>query len=90
MDRDTVNNYKTTPILSDPIINDGIIYISVNEKIYALDSQTYESPETYAKEKTDTMNYDILLIALFIVVIILIFIRILIYRKKKNGGMHKK
>ena len=37
-----VNNYLTTAITSDPIVDDGVIYINVEDTIYALDTQTTE------------------------------------------------
>jgi len=33
-------NFITTPIVSNPYVNDGVVYIGVNGSIYALDAQT--------------------------------------------------
>lgn len=40
-----VYNFITTPFISDPVIDDGIVYVGLNGIIYALDTQTIEAPD---------------------------------------------
>ena len=47
-----VNNYITTPILSNLYIDDGVVCFGANGSVYALDAQTFEKPV----EKEDKRN----------------------------------
>jgi len=76
------NNYITTPIISDPIIDDGIVYFSVEETIYALDAQTFEMKDMPNTEKNDNI---LLIITIFISLIILITGTALLYNKKNKN-----
>ena len=76
------NNYITTPIISDPIIDDGIVYLSVEETIYALDAQTFEKEDMPNTEKNDNF---LLIITIFISLIILITGTALLYNKKNKN-----
>ncbi len=40
---DDLYNFITTPFVSDPVLDDGVLYVGVNGVIYALDTQTVES-----------------------------------------------
>ena len=40
---DDLYNFITTPIISDPIMGNGTVFIGANGTIYALNAQTYES-----------------------------------------------
>ena len=65
-------NYLTTPILSDPYIEDGIVYISAKGTIYALDAQTFEKPDTLVKKSSnDLFNIFIILVLLLITIAII-------------------
>ncbi len=76
------NNYVTTPILSNPVAKDGIVYFSAKGVVYALDAQTYERTEKTSQERVD-VNYELIsLILIFAVVVILLVF--LYSRKKKN------
>jgi outer membrane protein assembly factor BamB len=53
---DDANNYLTTPILSDPIVENSILYISSKGNIYALDAQTVEiNREGYSETSNDDL-----------------------------------
>jgi len=43
IEENKVNNYLTTPIIADPVIDDGAVYVPVGNIVYALDTQTTES-----------------------------------------------
>jgi outer membrane protein assembly factor BamB len=79
--KDDSLNYLTTPILSDPYIDDGIVYISAKGTIYALDAQTFEKPNTLLKKsQNDLFNIFIILV----LVLIAIALICLIIRKKQT------
>ena len=82
---DNANNYLTTPILSNPFVNDGIVYFGADGNIYALDAQTTEMSEEQTEKKSDNNYKLIILIILFtIIYILLIFTYILIKRNKEG------
>jgi len=76
-------NYLTTPILSDPYIEDGIVYISAKGTIYALDAQTFEKPEKISKDDSYNIIKLFIIIVLIFIGIILIFIPIRKLLKKR-------
>jgi len=81
LDYTTTHNYKTTPILSDPFINDEILYFGANGSIYALDAQTFESSE---EERPPTSDYYLfILFASLVITVLLASIIIYLYKKKK-------
>jgi outer membrane protein assembly factor BamB len=82
-----VNNYITTPILSSPYVEDGIVYFGAKGTIYTLDAQTFEEIKKLS-EKPFKIDQGLLLLIIGLVIIILIIL-MLIYPKKKNG-VHKK
>ncbi|KYK28562.1 hypothetical protein AYK20_07115 [Thermoplasmatales archaeon SG8-52-1] len=70
--KDDSLNYLTTPILSDPYIEDGVVYISAKGTIYALDAQTFEKPYTLLKKSSnDLFNIFIILVLLLITITII-------------------
>lgn len=79
---DNINNYITTPILSDPIVRDNIVYLSVNERVYALDAQTTEKQVGNKIDIIKTRDYNILFVLLAVILILLIII--LVIKKKEN------
>ena len=81
--KDDANNFLTTPILSDPVVKDGVVYIDVKGTIYALDSQTFEQPEAVHKKSDGEGEVPgfILFILMALLGLILIFIP---YSKKKK------
>jgi len=40
-----VYNFVTTPFISDPVVDDSVLYVGLNGTIYALAAQTVESQE---------------------------------------------
>jgi len=76
-----VTNYLTTPITSDPVVENGIVYIDIGGITYALSAQTFEESK---KENIDTefgnQNLHLLLI---VIVLILLLIIIRSLRSKK-------
>lgn len=83
---DTINNYITTPILSDPYVKDNVVYFGAKGNVYALDAQTFEKPEETPGGASE-FNYEILLIIISLVVIAMIILAIFyFYKKGKMGG----
>ena len=58
IDDDDVNKYITTPILSNPVTENGIVYIGIKGNVSAIDVQTYETPEKSIKEKSRNPDYN--------------------------------
>jgi outer membrane protein assembly factor BamB len=82
-----VNNYVTTPILSNPVVEDSIVYFGAKGNIYALDAQTVEKPIEEPKEKIELDQYMYLI--LLIIVIFVIIMIIIVPRKKKSNEVKK-
>lgn len=80
--RTDVNNYITTPILSNPYVHDGKVYFGAKGNVYALDAQTFEKPVVTQAKESD-MSQGLLLVFSILVIVCLIVI-ILIYPKKKK------
>ncbi len=70
------NNYITTPIVSNPIVEDGIVYLNAKGKVYALDAQTFEKNDKISLEQIDLST---LITIIFISLIILLIVIILLY-----------
>jgi len=77
------NNYLTTPILSDPIIQDNIVYISANGSIYALDTQTIENGKENFIEKS-VINDNEIILAFYLLLFFGIVILVYVYNKIKK------
>ncbi len=78
--KDDALNYLTTPILSDPYAEDGIVYISAKGTIYALDAQTFEKPEKIPTRSSYNLISIFIIFLLLFITIALISIKI----KKKQ------
>jgi outer membrane protein assembly factor BamB len=79
------NNYLTTPILSDPIVKDGVVYVGIKGMVYALDAQTIESTENKVGIKGTSI--DLLELAIYLAVsilLILLIVRIYVSIKKRG------
>ena len=50
---ENVNNYITTPILSNPVVEDGVVYFGAKGNVYALDAQTFEKPEEPSEKPSE-------------------------------------
>jgi outer membrane protein assembly factor BamB len=74
--KEDANNYITTPILSNLVVDNGVVYLIVRGYIYALDAQTIGDVQVI---KTD-------LSLVFIGVIIISVTLLLIYFGKKGFG----
>ncbi len=72
---DNINNYITTPILSAPFVENGVVYIDAKGTIYALDAQTKETPE----ERLDSLEIEnnnllfIIILLMSITIVTLLF-----------------
>lgn len=90
IDDNNVNNYITTPIISSPTVENGVVYISTKGNVYALDAQTWEESKKTLEEKS-TFQYDILLIVILCLGIMLIFISLIIhvYYRRKDAGQKR-
>ena len=78
--KDDALNYLTTPILSDPYVEDGVVYISAKGTIYALDAQTFEKPEKISTSSSYNLISIFIIFVLLFITIALISIKI----KKKQ------
>ena len=85
---DDVNNYITTPILSNPVVEDEVVYFGAKGNIYALDTQTVEKPIEELKENNELNQYMSLI--LFFIAIIVSIALIIIFRNKKKTKEGKK
>lgn len=79
--KDDALNYLTTPILSDPYIEDGVVYISAKGTIYALDAQTIERPERISKSSFDNLFKIFIIFVMLFISITIISIKL---RKKQK------
>jgi outer membrane protein assembly factor BamB len=81
---DDVNNFITTPILSDPLVENGIVYISSKGNVYALDAQTFEIHENIQEKKDKS-------IPLFMILILILGVLLIIrpFFKTKNSKNKK-
>jgi len=70
IDNGDVNNYITTPILSDPVVENRVVYISAKGNVYALDAQTVETSAEKYSEKSDSNN-DLLTLILYLLLLLL-------------------
>ena len=82
INNDDVNNYLTTPILSDPVVEDSIVYINAKGTIYALDAQTFELDTAKLEKKPLPVFWYELFILFICLVIILVVILLPIYKKR--------
>jgi len=78
--KDDALNYLTTPILSDPYVVNGILYISAKGTIYALDAQTYEKPDNPVKKSSNDLFNIFIILVLVLIAIAIISIKL---RKKQ-------
>jgi len=80
---DDVNNFITTPIPSQPVIENGVVYISAKGNIYALDAQTVETAQETLEEKP-LIPYDIIFIAMMFLGTALILMSLFIHFHNKR------
>ena len=80
--KDDVNNYITTPIISQPVVKDGIVYISAKGNVYALDAQTVETSSS--SEKLSPKNDSLFLVLYLLLILLGIALLIRTYLKKKQ------
>ena len=78
---DDPNNYIITPILSNPLLENGVVYIGAKGIVYALDAQTFEKPI----EPVDD-EIDMVIISLLAIIIVISLILVYLQFKKKKGG----
>jgi len=76
-----VNNFVTTPILCDPVVENGVVYVSAKGNIYALDAQTIEIPNI--PKTAGSHNNNNLIMMLIIVAISMLMISFVIFIKNK-------
>jgi len=78
-----VNNYITTPILSNPVVEDGVVYFGAKGNVYALDAQTVDTAQETIEEPL--IPYGTIFIAMMFLGIALISMSLFIhfhYKKK--------
>ena len=85
-----VYNYITTPIVSDPVVNDGTAYIGANGTVYALNANTFESfanpeefivPEDVTQDSFEGFTASSIII---VIIVALVVIFSLFWIKKRN------
>jgi len=81
IDNDNANNYITTPILSNPVVENGVVYFGAKGVIYALDAQTQEKQ---VEKITNEIMIDGYLVLLLIALLFLILGVVLVYKMKKR------
>lgn len=81
---DDVNNFITTPILSQPVVENGIVYISAKGNVYALDAQTFEASRKISSEKSNPNNDSLSLILYLLLFLLGIALLVRTYLKKKQ------
>ena len=65
---DNVNNYITTPILSNPFVEDGVVYFDAKGTVYALDAQTFEEIKQPSEKPSGIDSGTLLVIVILIIV----------------------
>jgi len=80
---DDANNYLTTPILSNPVVEDGVVYFGAKGNVYALDAQTFETPKEKIEE---TKDYNMILIFITLAAVIVVLLLIYLQSRRKEGG----
>jgi len=83
VEKNEVNNYITTPITSDPIVKNGLVYIDVEGTSYVLDAQTHEDHNDIKNEKPKKTANNLLILSIFLSIIILTAM-LLIYLSRKR------
>lgn len=79
--KDDSLNYLATPILSDPFVKNGIVYFSVNDKVYGLDTQTVEPQNDNSEE--NSIDFIILVLYLLLALGSVILIGVYLKTRKK-------
>jgi len=85
MSYNDVNNYITTPILSDPVVENSIVYITAKGSIYALDAQTIEMQNAIVKN--NEFSFGIFVLIFYSLLILLgsgLLLRIYIKKRKSK------
>jgi hypothetical protein len=82
VNKDNVYNYITTPILSDPIVIDGVVYFNLDNTVYGLDTQTFEIDEEAEKEEEE--EFELIYVYLAIIFLLIIIFLAIIFRKNKR------
>ena len=82
------NNYLTTPILSSPVVKNGVACIDVNGKIYELDAQTKEIREDDLKSD-NAKDYTVFLFMIGLAIVLLMISFIIKAYSKKGKRMEK-
>lgn len=80
---DDTKNYITTPILSNPTVEEGVVYFGAKGNVYALDAQTFEKP---VEPVDDEIEINMVIIALLAIIIVVALILVYSQFKKKKGG----
>ena len=68
-----VYNYVTTPVLSDPIVDNKTVFIGVKGHIFALDAQTVEQPKVVSEEFEIPLQMWILTVVILLILVITSF-----------------
>ena len=79
---DDLYNYITTPILSDPVVYNGTVYIGANGDIYALDAQTFEQQNL--KITGENIPYETWLFIILSLLIVVLITAFYLYISKKR------
>ena len=85
IENDNAYNYKTTPILSSPLVEDGIVYFGAKGNVYALDAQTVEKPSHVLKEEISILYVEAFILLACIGVVLLLISLIININSRKKG-----
>ncbi len=80
-----VNNYITTPILSNPVVEDGVVYFGAKGNVYALDAQTVDTAQETIEELLIPYGAIFVLFVSLVVIALVIVLLIRLYNKKKRS-----
>lgn len=80
---DGVNNYLTSPILSDIILDNGVLYFAINNEVYALNAQTFEKVKN--EEDGGKNNLQFLIILIIIGILLLLIIAFYVNKNKRKN-----
>ena len=79
---DDLYNYITTPIVSDPVVYNGTVYIGANGHIFALDAQTFE--QQAFKVKINEIPYETWLFIILSLLTVIMITAFYLYSSKKR------
>ena len=84
IENNDINNYITTPITSSPVVENGFVYIDVNDDTYRLDAQTEIAEENIETEQEHDCSIFVFIL-IFSIILFFVCLIIRLYINKKDG-----